>query len=64
MRSLYSFLEEEYAINIKSAIEYISAKPAIPSEAKKLCVPVGSLCWWFVGLRRVTGGLLRWLFFS
>jgi GntR family transcriptional regulator len=53
MRSLYSFLEDEYAINIKSAIEYISAKPAIPSEAKKLCVPVGSP---LLVVRRITQG--------
>lgn len=42
MKSLYSFLEEEYAINIRSAIEYISAKPASPSEAEKLNVSEGS----------------------
>ena len=42
MKSLYSFLEEEYAINIRSATEYISAKPASPSEAEKLNVSEGS----------------------
>jgi GntR family transcriptional regulator len=42
MKSLYSFLEEEYAITIERAIEYISAKPASLSEAEKLNVSVGS----------------------
>ena len=51
MKSLYSFLEEEYAIKIRSALEYISAKPASPSEAEKLNVSEGSP---LLVVRRVT----------
>ena len=35
MKSFYSFLEEEYAINIEAATDYITAKAASPSEAEK-----------------------------
>jgi GntR family transcriptional regulator len=42
MKSLYSFLEEEYAINIEAAPDYITAKAASPSEAEKLYVPEGA----------------------
>ncbi len=53
MKSLYSFLEEEYAINIRSALEYISAKPASASEAEKLNVAEGSP---LLVVRRITQG--------
>lgn len=51
IKSVYSFLESEYGINIDSATEHISAKNATFEESQMLNIPVGSA---LIDMKRMT----------